>query len=204
MSKHKMKIPSQDKEEDSGTKWASTRTNPTKNSALALTQIFKDQDINICALNDNLTDQQEKIISGDTEPLEAILISQAQTLNALFYFASERLSHSQSKEQMHAYADLSIKASNACRKTVIALHALKNPSSSIIIQEQNNLLLQQINNCLGITKNSNPENELITEAQHETLDTGRALTPSSINTTVDAVEISRCKIPGGKRNQQNE
>lgn len=181
-------------ENENAIKWAAVRCSSGKNAALAINEIYKEgHSIDLKSLKDELIRQADTVVDGDIKGLERMLVAQAQTLDSLFYHAAERISNCHTKEQRNSYVELSIKASNACRKTIATLHQLKNPSRAIFVREQNNLLAQQINNHLNIAKNLNSENELLKGDFYEALDSRRAFTSVAIDSSVEALEVGRSK-----------
>jgi len=100
----------------------------------------------------SLKKKAKKIIGGNTEDMETILISQAVTLDTLFTRLSLR-AHSNFGQYMKAaetYLRLALKAQSQCRATLETLAEIKNPRPYI---QNNRAEYQQVNNGTG----SNPK-----------------------------------------------
>lgn len=186
---------------DKSIKQAWLRGSGLYNAAHSMTRLFKGEDIDAKTLVGMLEDQLTGVIEGKTRRMETILMTQAQTLQGLFHFAMEKISHAEHLEQVNVYSDLAIKANNACRKSLLAITQIKNPVKTTFVRQQNNAVNQQINNdrpqieepatSKGFEKK--PANELLSlgEIAHEKLDTGSKSQPSQDYSFVETVAESR-------------
>lgn len=130
---------------------------------------------------DELRNQIDSVHSGDMKRAEALLITQAHTLNELFNNLTRRaaLNMGEYLNAAESYFRLALKAQSQCRATLETLSTIKNPP--IVYAKQANIAQghQQVHNGATFNKdatrareNENPPNELL-EAKHgERLDFG--------------------------------
>lgn len=122
----------------------------------------------------------KKIRSCDLSDLENTLAAQVLVLNVMFNELARRAamnmgSHMDATEK---YLKLALKAQSQCRTTAETLAEIKNPSQPTFIKQANIAGQQQVNNgslrddpmTHAQGKNIESSNELLTEANHETLD----------------------------------
>ena len=165
-------------------------------------------------LHQEINKQAEEIIKGDTSGIETTLVSQTKTLDALFNRMAAQASLSQNLDRMRAYMDMALRAQNQCRKTLLALVAVKYPPQHQIVGQQNIALNQQVNNGVSRpmvqsqggeeTLKIKPENELLEKQDGKRLDSKAPSATIKAYSPVEAVEVSRGKNPRRKRAQQNE
>lgn len=141
----------------------------------------------IIVLHQEIQQQIAAISDGDTSSTETSLAAQAKTLDLIFNDMIMTSIRTDNMESKRAYMDMAFRAQNQARKTLLAMNAIKNPPPKQIVEQQNIALNQQINHGIldKVTPISKcqkikPENELISEVKHETLDKRR---------TVEAVTI---------------
>lgn len=137
---------------------------------------FGDVDVTECLKA--IVDAAERVNRGDLADVEALLLAQATTLNALF----SQLAHRGQKnmgEHLDAadrYMRLALKAQSQCRATVETLAAMKNPPT--VFAKQANIAHgpQQVNNGLPLAhaEISDSEPNKLLEAQGERLELGAA------------------------------
>ena len=123
-----------------------------------------------------LTEQINDVHNGNLQRPEAMLLTQAHTLDALFNSLAQKALVQTEMPRHESYMRLAFKAQAQCRTTLEALATIKNPP--IIFAKQANITNghQQINNGIYAPRtenNQNQPNELLTELPHETLDSGR-------------------------------
>ncbi|MCD6047118.1 MAG: uncharacterized protein K0S08_765 [Gammaproteobacteria bacterium] len=184
----------EEKAEELAVTKAQAQTIPTCRSYLTLNQLLKQEGVDQQTLYDQLYKQAGEVIEeNNMQVLESMLLSQAQALQGIFHYAAERIGQSANISLLQAYNEVAIKANNACRKTILALHQLKNPSPTTFIKQQNNAINQQVNNPPEAKKSEKCANELLSleKKSHETMDFGRATTPSRINSKLETMENSR-------------
>ena len=107
--------------------------------------------LNISTLGAELRKQTAAIGRGDLARAEAILLSQAHTLDGLFNNLARRASVNmgQHPAAFEMYLRLALKAQSQCRCTVEALAELKNPRTAVAFVKQANIAAghQQVNNA---------------------------------------------------------
>ncbi|SEQ22529.1 hypothetical protein [Nitrosomonas ureae] len=138
-----------------------------------------------------MKEKSEKIISGDLSELESTLAAQVVTLNAIFITLARKSTNCEYLKQVETHLRLALKAQAQCARTVEVLAAMKNPP--IVYVKQANIAQghQQINNNESYAhaeKNINSANELLSEDNNATLDTGGTIKTSSINQELATVE----------------
>ena len=195
-------------DDDEGVAKARTVLRPTVQAAVtvkALTQQFGEQDLT--GLMEALSEQTKSANEGDLGRGEAMLATQAHTLDALFHTLVQRAIHNMGEYMGAAetYMKLALRAQSQCRATWEALSAIKNPPMAGYVGQANIAHgHQQINNA-DIKKsgdpcareNKIPPNELL-EQKHgsEWLDTGAAGKAGATDSELEAVgEIDRPDQP---------
>lgn len=136
---------------------------------------FGEADINI--LIDELQTQFTQVENDDLQYCEAMLVGQANALQAIFVSLARRATNQQYLPQYETYMRLALKAQNQCRSTIEALATIKNPP--VIYAKQANISNghQQINNGTSSSPHAqagkiiNQQSELL-EVDHgsETMD----------------------------------
>lgn len=137
-----------------------------------------------------LIQQIDEVHSGNMKRPEAMLLSQAHTLDALFNDLAQRAHGRETVSGCESYLRLALKAQAQCRATLETLSNIKNPP--VIFAKQANISNghQQINNGVPTTQaenNQNQPNELLTEIPNETLDNGRKGEAISANSSLETV-----------------
>lgn len=148
----------------------------------------------LATLCDNFRFQVDKIISGDVRRIETMFVTQTQTLDALFHTMLQRASNTSSLAQSQFCMNIALKAQKQCRQTLSALIEAKHPSPTTFIRQQNNAINQQVNNSVETKelKKQNIANEL-KEVTNEPVDSRTTITSVTVNSSVEAVGISRSK-----------
>lgn len=136
---------------------------------------------------DQLAVQAQAVNGGDLSALEAMLTTQATTLDAMFNHMAIRAAHASHVPTREVFMRTALKAQAQCANTVKILGELKNPRSVAFIRQQNNANgHQQVNNNApanglsgavragGHAENIDQSNELLEHANGEWLDTGAA------------------------------
>ena len=144
----------------------------------------------INGLRTALTQQIDEVHGGSMKRPEAILLSQAHTLDALFNNLASRAQSQEYIKNKDSYLRLAFKAQAQCRATLEALAAIKNPP--VIFAKQANISNghQQINNGVPVPrtgKNKNQHNELLEHTHGERLDTRTKGETISIDKELEAV-----------------
>ena len=126
------------------------------------------------ALTKILSQQTADVVGGNMTRPEAMLLSQAHTLDALFNSLVMKGLNQSHMPHYESFLRLAYKAQSQCRSTLQSLSDIKNPS--VVYAKQANITNgnQQINN--GVTaprtqENKNYSNELLEHTHGKRLDT---------------------------------
>ncbi len=135
-------------------------------------------EVDLMALIEATQVQIKAVQDGDMRRTEAMLVTQAHTLDAIFNELALRAIKSELMPHLEIYLRLALKAQSQCRATLETLAVIKNPQPTAFIRQQNIGVNQQVNNDaapLARGKIINQPNELLTEGVYHgtTLDTGR-------------------------------
>jgi hypothetical protein len=168
-------------------------TNPATLSAITLQKLIPQ--LNVNALVAELALQVEAVSAGKLDRAETMLLAQAQTLDGLFHALVGKAIGEERLLQYETHMRLAMKAQSQCRTTLEALAEIKNPRSVAFVKQANIAANQQVNNGDNVTvragartqENEIPPNKLLTETSYETLDAGRTLTTSGVNSPMEAV-----------------
>ncbi len=159
-------------------------------------------DIN--ALVDEMSRQSKLVNDGDLNRAEAMLISQAHSLDAIFNAFCGRVAQNmgQHLQATEAYMRMALKAQSQCRATLQTLGELKAPRSIAFIRQANLANgPQQINN--GVPSNARAEtpastNKLLEESHGEWLDARASREAGATDSAMAAVEkLDRSEKHGG-------
>ena len=132
-----------------------------------------------------------EVKQGNLTDIEALLYSQAYTLNVMFTTLMTRANRQEYMPPTQALMSLAFKAQNQSRATLQALVQLKQPSNTQFIKQANIAQgHQQVNNLAE--KNITPQNELLKD-RYAHLDTRTTPTPKGIDTALEALG----KVNGG-------
>ena len=134
-----------------------------------------------------------EVKQGNLTDIEALLYSQAYTLNVMFTTLMTRANRQEYMPPTQALMSLAFKAQNQSRATLQALVQLKQPSNTQFIKQANIAQgHQQVNNLAE--KNITPQNELLEDIHGNShLDTGTTPTTTGIDTALEALD----KVNGG-------
>lgn len=153
-------------------------------------------EVDLMALINATKEQIENVQNGELGRAEAMLISQAHTLDIIFNELARRAAMNMG-EYLNAadtYMRLALRAQNQCRTTLETLATIKNPP--VIFAKQANIAHghQQVNNSIpALTThaggNQNQQNELL-EAQHggKTLDSRTTSIAGGKDKAMEAVD----------------
>ncbi len=179
-------------------KRARNRIDPRAQAAITIHESVN-QKVDFCCLHDELTRQVEAVNRGDMRRAEAILITQAHTLDELFNTLARSAGRQNNLKPRETYLRLAFKAQAQCRATLETLVAIKNPP--VVFAKQANINQggnQQVNNGIPAPSthageiNGTQRNELFVEAHHgsEKMDTrtaGAAIGPDQSMATVGKI-----------------
>ncbi|MDX1915065.1 MAG: hypothetical protein SFU55_05730 [Methylophilus sp.] len=158
------------------------------------TNIFPDLEISdvASALRDKITTIQ----AGDMQPIEAMLIGQAQALQTMFVSLGRQAACKTQLNQYTAFMNLALKAQSQSRATIQALTELKYPKQATFVKQANiSNGHQQVNNTNNThapahaSENSNQPNELLeVNNGSQTMDITAATTTSATDPAMATVE----------------
>lgn len=137
-----------------------------------------------------LEGEADAVHKGDMRRVEAMLVVQAHTLDAIFNRMLRNMKHNQFELHMR----MAFRAQAQCARTIEVLSAVKYPQSPQFIRQQNVAGVQQVNNGAAPAAARAGEEKLIPpnkllEANHgQRLDAGQASAAVSADSQVAAVE----------------
>jgi len=157
-------------------------------------------------LVDCLRESCERVNGGDLSDLEAMLVTQATTLQTVFASLARRAAAQEHLRQYETFMGLALKAQAQSRATISALVDLKFPRQATFVKQANIAHgPQQVNNGTttpgGIAhagETLRQSNELLEDQSHGSayLDTRATTAPAGGNPTVAALEpVHRTKKP---------
>lgn len=134
--------------------------------------LYTNNSLSLTDAVDVVTEKVQKIQGGNMAGVEAMLASQACTLDALFNNLTHRSilnmagGYPGAAEQ---YLRMALKAQSQCRTTLETLNEIKFPKAPTFIRQQNVANQQQVNNGAPVPsheKDITPTNELLEGAAH--------------------------------------
>jgi hypothetical protein len=146
-----------------------------------------------------LATEIRKARAGDLSGLEATLVAQAVTLNAMFTQLARQASRMTIVDQIDRFTRLALKAQSQCRTTVEALASMRNPPSTVFTRQANIAHgPQQVNNAgapqggdakkpTPSAENRQTEQNEVLEAHGKRLDTGTTPAPDAGDQAVATV-----------------
>ncbi len=183
-------------EPDRGKLLAQTALRPSVQAAITSRQWSKSfGDLDLTKLVAELQTQISLVNNGDQSRGEALLITQAQTLNLIFNELARR-AHNNMGEYMDAadrYMRLALKAQSQCRATIETLAEMKNPRPIAFVKQANIANgPQQVNNGQSpepscARENENQPNKLLEVSDGERLDFGATAQAIGGNSELETV-----------------
>lgn len=173
-------------DEDQAVAIARTVLRPTVQAAVTLKEYGKSYgDLDLGGLIDSLAEQTRASSDGDLKRAEAMLTTQAHTLDAIFNNLARRAINAEYIDNLDRYLKFALRTQSQCRATWEALATIKNPPVAGYVRQANIAHgPQQVNNASGAPggashagKNPNLQNKLLEEKDGERLDPGTACTP---------------------------
>jgi len=188
-------------DEDDATVFGRTVLRPTVQAAVTLKGYDKSYgDLDLNGLIVALTGQTKASRDGDMGRAEAMLTTQAHTLDAIFNNLARRAINAECMNTLDTYLKLGLKAQSQCRATWEALSAIKNPPVMGYVRQANIANgPQQVNNEVSndehrAREDQNSQNELLEQKDDERLDTGTTGTAGKADPAMAAVgEIDRAE-----------
>lgn len=174
--------------------------NPETNAAFVIDAFQSNtlgDDVNLMALIEALRQSTGQSKAGDLSQLEAMLISQATALQAIFTSFARRATNQQYQQHLESFMGMALKAQAQSRATISALVDLKYPRQATFVKQANIANgPQQVNNTSHAGEIQPPQNKLLEDASHEHLDTGTTATPARGHPTLETVEsVNRPQKP---------
>ncbi len=150
-------------------------------------------DIDLKELVHQLSDKTKAVQDGDMKAMEAMLVGQAQSLQAIFNSLAYKASSQTNLNHYSAFLTMALKAQSQSRSTIQALTELKYPKQATFVKQANITTgNQQVNNGLPdpshVKEKTIQSNELLENQKDEWLDSGAKGTASGINQDMAAVE----------------
>lgn len=151
--------------------------------------------LDLTALTRELSDQCAAMSNGDPKRAEAMLLSQAHTLEAIFHELARRaaLNLGEYIDVAETYMRLALKAQSQCRATLETLAAVKNPVPVTFVKQANVAHgPQQVNYGAAAEpsrarETENPPSKLLEQQHGERLDTGTPRTSVGADSSLEAV-----------------
>ncbi len=193
--------------EDEAVSLARTVLRPTVQAAVTVKDYLKGfGELDLSGLVDGLSAQTKATTEGDLGRGEAMLTTQAHTLDAIFNNLARRAINAEYMDNLDRYLKLALRAQSQCRATWEALATIKNPPMMGYVKQANiSHGHQQVNNAPPTPDdtsrgggNADLQNKLLEQSDDERLDAGAASTPGQTNSAMATVgEVDRAKNPGG-------
>lgn len=194
------------REEPMGDVLARTMLNPAFGAAVTLPRFVSvaDRELDIECLSRELKAQCAAVSGGDLGRPEAMLVTQAHTLDMLFNVLTARSAENLGRymEAAERYMRLALKAQGQCRATVETLALLKNPTPTVIAKQANVTSgPQQVNNTVYArggnsrstpTEQSGGDRELLQDARAPAAAFGNDPSLASVG------EVHRTEDAGGQ------
>jgi hypothetical protein len=165
--------------EDEATVLGRTVLRPTVQAAVTLKEYDKSYgDLDLKGIIVALTEQTKASNDGDLCRAEAMLTTQAHTLDAIFNNLATRAIKAEYMKNLDTYLKLALRAQSQCRATWEALGGIKNPPVMGYVRQANIAHgPQQVNNgtCDDTPRtreNQNSQNKLMEQKDGERMDTG--------------------------------
>lgn len=137
-------------DESMGRAVARSAIRPSVGAAQTIKQAARPSfDLGLQTIIEALREQTDALKVGDLSRFEAMLVTQAHTLDALGHYLARRAMSNAAEGYLNAseiYMRLSLRAFSGCRSHIEALSALKNPPALAIVQQANIGHAVQVNN----------------------------------------------------------
>jgi hypothetical protein len=166
------------------------------------------QPVSLAAMTKELRRQITQVAEGDLGRLEAMLVAQSHSLDAIFNKLALQARGVNDMHRYDQYLRLAFKAQGQCRATIETLGLLKNPHSTAFIKQQNLAVNQQVNNAPHLAragKSESGQNKLLEGAQSEGMDAGTPPAAVTTHPPLAALEpIDGAEERSGKDSGQSE
>jgi hypothetical protein len=151
--------------------------------------VFGEQQGDLMALYNELSDSIDRVWDGDLKKCEAMLLAQASALQSIFTNLARRAIAQDGLNQFDTFLRLGLKAQGQAVRTIEALVEMKNPRSVAFVKQANIANNQQVNNgqTLPAQENEIKQNKL-SGGSHELLtDTRASQAASRVNQTLETM-----------------
>lgn len=171
------------------------QTNCLASAALAIDHLHgRGRLLDAPTIMDQLATTANKVNDGNLKEVEQMLVTQAKTLDYIFYDALKQLADVNMINQIEVFSNIAFRAQSQCRKTLATLAELKHPRRVTFVKQQNNAINQQVNNAAESTskkfkKQKKFANELISEVNHEKVDNRGAISTGSIDSPSETMGV---------------
>ncbi len=148
-----------------------------------------------------LGERIKKVQGGDMAGVEATLVAQADTLDAVFNAMLIRaMNNQQNLQHFEGLMRVAMKAQAQCSLTLRTLSEIKNPRQTAFIKQQNTASQQIVNNALPCAQKTEKQpNELLEGGPVERMDAGTEIPAIEAHPRLDAMEeIDRTEDTGRK------
>ena len=137
-----------------------------------------------------LRERIKKVQGGDMAGVEATLVAQADTLDAVFNAMLLRaMNNQQNLQHFEGLMRVAMKAQAQCSLTLRTLSEIKNPRQTAFIKQQNNANQQIVNNDLpGAQETGKQPDELLEGGPVERMDAGTEIPAIEAHSRMDAME----------------
>lgn len=142
-------------------------------------------EVNLIDIANSLKESISEVVEGNTSSMEAMLLGQAQALQAMFVSLCLQAKAQTNLKHYTAIMTMALKAQSQSRSTIQALTELKYPRQATFVKQANiSHGHQQVNNATDIEDTPrkeeiiNQSNELLSENTNAAMDTRRATTAS--------------------------
>jgi hypothetical protein len=159
--------------------------------------------LDLAELTKQLSRQAQAVNDGNLARAEAMLMSQASSLEAIFNHLARRAMRDPNIDNMERLLRLGLKAQSQCRATLETLAMVKNPTPTTFVKQANiSNGHQQINNGAVLEPRAEIESQQTKNLEHqhgERLDTRAAGAAIGIDPQIETVAASnRAKNPRRK------
>ena len=193
-------------DDEPGQAVARSALRPTVQAAVTLKEYDKNfGDLKLDHLISALVEQTEASNEGDMKRAEAMLTTQAHTLDAIFNNLASRAIRAEYLSNLDTYLKLALRAQSQCRATWEALSAIKNPPVIGYVRQANIAHgPQQVNNATlddmpRGRENQNLQNKLMEQKDGERLDIGTTGTAGQADPAMATLgEVDRAEDEGRK------
>lgn len=158
-------------------------------------------EVELVELINGLRDGVDRVLDGDMQPVEAMLYTQAMTLQTIFTSLARKAVAQEYLKQFQVNLTLALKAQAQCRATLEALAEIKNPRPVAFVKQANFAQQQQVNNGASgenravragapapAEENPGLQNELLEQRHGNHLDFGTAGTAGGADPHLEAVD----------------